>query len=238
MKTRRPQQEREVGRVWSEGAHYVYRCGGHELILSRRGVSDRLVAEIERAAVEFALVVDGPWLVLCYRIGDSPLWSAASPFNWHAMPERGRVLPAEVELAPETYTRLWSTLWISLVDAEDGEVRARRAVALRPEFTAALNKAIRDQALEQFSGAVGDHALAWLSHGEGAPIDRAVAWAKCDPVSIPEPSPPVDDEQLQREVQDQLRREPALDVSDIGVTVERGVVALQIDPHSGGGNAT
>ena len=165
--------------------------GGHELTLSHRGVTDRLAADVERAEAEFSLVVEGPWIVLCYRIGDSSPWSSASPFNWHMTPEGGRVVPAEVELSPETYARLWSTLWISLVDAESGVIRVRRAVALCPEFTRALHNAIRAQALEPFSGAAGDHALAWLSHSEGGPFDRAVARARCAAASCPDFARPV-----------------------------------------------
>jgi hypothetical protein len=176
---------------WPEGTHYRYRRGGHELIVSRRGVTERLVAVVEQAPADFALVVDGPWIVLCYRFGDASSWSVAPPFNWHMVPEKERVVPAEVELSSETYSRLWSTLWIRLVDSESGAVRARRAVALRPEFTRALHEAIRSQAREPFSGAVADHSLAWLNHAVDGLVGRAVVTTRCNPSSGPGAGHPV-----------------------------------------------
>jgi hypothetical protein len=186
--TMRP--DREQGTPWPGGARYDYRRGAHELVLSSRGVDDRQAATIGRAEAEFALVVEGPLLVLGYRFGVSGPWSYTAPFNWHMVPRDERTVPAEVELSGATYSRLWATLRITLVDAESGAIRARRAVALRPEFTRALHATLRRQAREPFCGAVGDHALAWLHHSDVAPVARAVARARSAATSRPEESVP------------------------------------------------
>src|SRR4051812_4031814 len=49
---------------WPEGAHYRYRLGSHRLLLAPCGLARRSEAVIGRAEAEFALVVEGPLLVL------------------------------------------------------------------------------------------------------------------------------------------------------------------------------
>ncbi|WP_422926292.1 hypothetical protein [Singulisphaera sp. PoT] len=162
-----------------DGSRFHCRRGFHELIIAQRCITGRLASTIQKAEAEFALIVEGPWIVLAYRFGDSPIWSYAEPFNWHLIPERERFVPAEVSLTAEAYSRLWLTLWITLIDADTGEVRALRSVALRPSFHQALSRAIREQSRREFSGAAADHALAWLNHGDDVPVQRAVARSSC-----------------------------------------------------------
>ena len=73
-----------------------------------------------RAEAEFALVVEGPLLVFGFRFGDAMPWTWAAPYNWHFAPPAERVVPAAVDLTPDSYARLWATLWITLVDAATG----------------------------------------------------------------------------------------------------------------------
>src|SRR3954451_10298344 len=105
---------------WIESAEYQYRLGRHRLTLAFPGVPSRLEAAVGGAEAEFALVVEGPLLVLGYRFGDAVPWSWAAPYNWHFAPAAERVVPAAIDLTPDTYARLWATLWITLVDAADG----------------------------------------------------------------------------------------------------------------------
>jgi hypothetical protein len=95
---------------WLDGADYQYRLGSHELILAIRGVTERQEAAVGRDEAEFALVVEGPLLVLGSRFGVTLPWSWATPYNWHFAPPAERDVPATVPLTPETYARLWSTL--------------------------------------------------------------------------------------------------------------------------------
>lgn len=162
-----------------EGAHYRYRRGTHELRLALLGPADRQVDDVAHGEAEFALIVEGPLIVLGYRFGEAIPWSAAAPFHWDTLADRDRAIPGYVPLTPQSRSRLWSTLWITLFDATDGAVLARRAVALPPEFTAALHDALRSQASGPFRGAAGEHALAWLSH-QGEPLpQRAARRARC-----------------------------------------------------------
>src|SRR4051794_9204742 len=66
---------------WLEGAEYLYRLGSHHLMLASRGESspDEYGAAVGRAEVQFALVVEGPLLVLGSRFGDTEPWRWASP---------------------------------------------------------------------------------------------------------------------------------------------------------------
>jgi hypothetical protein len=143
-------------------AEYQYRLGTHRLVLSVSGATEQHEAAVGRAEAEFMLVVEGPLLVLGYRFGEGTPWSWTAPFNWHFTAAAERVAPAAIALTPETYARLWATLWITLVDTDDGRVCTCRAVVLRPEFTHALHGVLREQALRPFRGAIADGALSWL----------------------------------------------------------------------------
>jgi hypothetical protein len=137
-------------RQWPEGAQYGYRSGGHELLLFFRTPSSREVRAVEFGPAEFALVAEGPLLVLLYQFRVVPYpgarlamaipWSAA-PFTIHRVPTDERVLP---ELPDDPEQR--AVLGIILIDADTGIIRAMRAVTFSPAFTAELEEAIRQQA--------------------------------------------------------------------------------------------
>jgi hypothetical protein len=168
---------------WLEGAEYQYRLGCHGLVLAIRGETEHHETAVGRAEAEFALVVEGPLLVFGYRFGDAMSWSWAAPYNWHFAPPVERVMPAAIAPTPEADARLWATLWITLVDADAGRVRVRRAVALRPEFTHALHGVLRAQALRPFRGAAADRALDRLRYAATPLSLRARVRTKCAAVS-------------------------------------------------------
>ncbi len=172
-----------VRNPWLEGADYRYHLGSHQLIRAIRGVSASQEAAVGRAEAELALVVAGPLLVFGSRFGATEPWSWATPYNWHFVPPSGWVVPATVPLTPETYSRLWATLWITLVDTATGHARIGRAVALSPEFTHALHGALREQAMRPFDAASADRALDGLQIAASRLERRARVTTRCAAVS-------------------------------------------------------
>ena len=164
---------------WLEGADYQYRLGSHRLVLATCGGARCCEAAVGRAEAEFALVVEGPLLVFGSRFGDTRPWIWAAPYNWHFAPPAERVVPAAVPLTPETYSRLWATLRITLVDTATGRDRIGRAVALRPEFTHALQGVLREQAMRPFQVAAADRALDALRCATDPLELRARARTRC-----------------------------------------------------------
>jgi hypothetical protein len=137
-------------RQWPEGAQYGYRDGGHELLLFFRHPSPREVRAVESGPGEFALVAEGPLIVLLYqfRLADHPgavvrpaiPWGEAL-FTIHRVPLDERVLP---ELPHDPDER--ALLTVMLIDADSGIIHAIRALTFPPAFTAELEEAIRQQA--------------------------------------------------------------------------------------------
>jgi hypothetical protein len=76
------------------------------------------------------------------------------------------------------------------------------------EFTHALHHAIREQALEPFCGAIGDHALAWLNRSEGGLIGRAAA-TRCGPAFWPNAGHPARQKLTDRKTRDLRTRRGA-----------------------------
>jgi hypothetical protein len=130
--------------TWPEGAQFACGRGGHELTLFCSDIDDDMVNEVRRGQAEFALIVQPSVIVLAYRFGRSIPWNDV-PYSWHLQPECQRLIP-EVDHSPEHRT----LLWISLVGTEDGIIQAQRGMTLSPDFTHALNEAIRAQALRAF----------------------------------------------------------------------------------------
>jgi hypothetical protein len=168
---------------WPEGAVYQYRLGSHRLVLATCGGASRHDAAVGRAEAEFSLIVEGPLLVLGSRFGDTRPGARAAPYNWHFAPPAERVVPAAVPLTPETYARLWATLWIALADTATGRDRIGRAVALRPEFKHALQGLLREQAMRPFRVAAADRALDGLRCATDPLELRARARTRCAAVS-------------------------------------------------------
>ncbi len=153
----------EVGKLynpnkqrWLEASQYSFRGGQHELVLFFNNPTPREVEEVRRGTAEFALHVERPLIVLCYRFGDGVPWSDA-PYSYHVLPEHERRLPPETDEAT-----IRALLLVYLVDAETGILRAMRQVSFSPEFTARLHGAIREQAIEPWDQSEYDRALAEL----------------------------------------------------------------------------
>jgi hypothetical protein len=131
-------------RQWPRGAEFAFGPGGHELTVFSSAIGPEVIDDVRRGPAEFALIVQGPVIVLAYRFGASIPWEDA-PYCWHLQPEFRRVIPASI-VVPE----IRSLLWITLVGAEDGIIHAQRGMTLSPAFTRALHEAIRDQAMSPF----------------------------------------------------------------------------------------
>ncbi len=164
---------------WPEGARYRYRLGGHELDLFLRRVRPKTLEDVVTGEVDLALLVEGPAIALAFRFGPDGPWAVTAPFHWQLLPPSDRALPGELAPTSEGSSRLWSTLWITLVEARTGQVLARRAVALRPEFTRNLHQAIRQQALESVPDTRLDPSPAWLRQRPEDLVARARARTHC-----------------------------------------------------------
>ena len=131
----------------------------HELVLFYRGVTDREVRSVEGGRAQIALVVEPPLIVLCYRFGDAIPWSIAS-YHW-----RQFARPGPIGRGARTGLR------IALIDAEDGEVRARRFVPLARGLVLAWDAAIGIQAARNCSEARYAAALAQFARAYPDPDD-------------------------------------------------------------------
>lgn len=151
-------KEAKVGERWSaeyarfdEGVHYVYRHGAHELTLFWPAPTPAEIAGMRDADVEVGLFNHGPAAFLLYKIKNVCEWSDAA-FNVHLLAEAERELPNE-----ETGDR--ARLKLTLVDAENGIVRARRILSLDKVMTQALKHAMREQANAPFNRMIYDAAV-------------------------------------------------------------------------------
>ena len=151
-------KEPAIGERWSaehnrydEGVRYVYRFGAHELTLFWAAPTPVEVVGLRDADVEVGLFSYGPAAFLLYKAKNVCEWSDAS-FNAHLVPEAERELPNEV---PGDRARLK----ITLVDAEDGIVRARRILSLDKVMTQALKHTLREQMAASFNRLIYDAAV-------------------------------------------------------------------------------
>lgn len=147
---------------WPEGVTYNYRGGGHELIMFLSCPSPEEVYGITKGKAEFGLLVQKETIFFLYQFdhGMKPYglpWSDAS-FQWWLNKPEDRTLPN-----PEPTDLERALLFVCVVDADTGIIAGMRSVTLSPEFTAALHKAIRQQARTAWEGQMKyDHALARL----------------------------------------------------------------------------
>ncbi|MBV8232686.1 MAG: hypothetical protein JO329_22115 [Planctomycetaceae bacterium] len=141
---------------WPPGSHYRHHRGGHELIRVVRKIGDDHVAAFLRGRAEFALLVDDPLIIVCSRFGAALPW-AEGVFHWHRVPRPERAWPALAD-DPDA----GAALDVSLVEARDGRIRARRRVTLSPAFTRVLHEQILEQARCTYDPSEVDRALATL----------------------------------------------------------------------------
>lgn len=167
---------RQVGEVWSpdhdrydEGARYVYRQGAHELTLFWNGPTVAEIAGLRSRPVEVGLYGHGPAAFLLYRIDNVCEWSDLA-FNVHLIAAAERQLPAE---PPGERARLR----ITLVDAKNGVIRAKRIVSLDKVMTQALRHVMEAQAAAAFERIAYDAALA-EAHARFADSDAMIRAAE------------------------------------------------------------
>ena len=130
----------EGRRDWPEGAIYRYDRNGHEILRIVRGVDDGLAALVTREPIDLALVIEGPLVVMCSRVGEALPWAGAS-FHWHRVRRSDRILPS-----PGFETQAGSRVDLMLLQAPGGRVRAVRPITLPIDFTRMLHEAILEQA--------------------------------------------------------------------------------------------
>jgi hypothetical protein len=151
-------ETRHVGERWSpehdkydEGARYLYRHGAHELTLFWNGPTEAESNGFRANPVEVGLYVQGPAAFLLYRIQDVCEWSDVA-FNVHLVPEAERELPNEAAGDRARFR-------LTLVDAGNGIIRAKRIVSLDKVMTQALRMVMTEQAASPFDRAAYDAAV-------------------------------------------------------------------------------
>lgn len=149
---------RQIGEVYSpehrhydEGARYAYHGEGHELVLFWSGPTPAEVEGFRVRPMEVGLFTHGPAAFLLYKIKDVCEWSDVA-FNVHLVPAEERELPNET---PGDRARLRLTL----VDAQDGVIRAKRIVSLDKVMTQALKHAMVEQAAAVFNRIIYEGAV-------------------------------------------------------------------------------
>ncbi len=148
----------QVGERWSEaytryeeGARFLYRHGAHELTLFWQAPTAAEINGFCLKPVEVGLYVQGPAAFLLYKIEDVCDWSDVA-FNVHRVPEDERELPNEP-------TGERARFRLTLVDAQDGIVRAKRIVSLDKVMTQALRMVMQAQAAATFDRAAYEAAV-------------------------------------------------------------------------------
>jgi hypothetical protein len=149
---------RQVGEVYSaehdkydEGTRYTYKNGAHDLVLFWNQPTAAEIQGFRDEPVELALYQDGPAAFLLYKIRNVCEWSDAA-FNVHLVPESERELPDEP-------TGERARLILTLVDASDGVIKAKRFVSLDKVMTQALRHVMTDQAGRGFTRLLYDAAV-------------------------------------------------------------------------------
>lgn len=124
---------------WEERGVYQHRSGAHELVLFFERPTPAEVRAVREGEAAFAVLAELPVLIFCYRFGTALPWSDA-PFSIHLLPKGTQTAPFLFSSAEER-----ALLNIVLVGAEDGIIRALRAVTFSPAFSRFLHQSIREQ---------------------------------------------------------------------------------------------
>lgn len=134
------------GGIPPEGVRYDFRGGQHCLDMVLPTLTSDEILAFRKSTVSFALGVArshaGMVIFLLFEIPGITAWSDC-PFSIHLVDPEIRQLPSGTgNLGDEPH----ALLQMSLVDADDGIVKALRALTFSPAFTARLHLAIRAQA--------------------------------------------------------------------------------------------
>jgi hypothetical protein len=127
----------------------------HELVLVYPGITEREIAAVKWGKASFALVVEPPLILLCFRFGDAIGWSIA-PCPWNQNPGAGGMLANENDLGMV----MISSVCVSLIDASTSVTRAQRVVPLSRSMSRAWVASMRRQSLQHCSNARYRAALA------------------------------------------------------------------------------
>jgi hypothetical protein len=138
-------------RGYDEGARYAYHKGAHDLALFWTNPSAAEIAGFRDRPVTVGLYVNGAAAFLLYKIDGVCEWSDVA-FNVQRLPEAERELPDEP-------TGERGRLRLTLVDAGDGIIKAKRLVSLDKVMTQALRHAMREQAGRPFVQPLYDLAV-------------------------------------------------------------------------------
>jgi hypothetical protein len=144
-----------VRRQWPERVIYRYQSGGHTLTAFLPDPSPEEVMAYRKGRAEFALLAappEAPDIILfLFRFGGEE-WGD-SPYSIHlAAIEQGSPveLPAPLSAPDDATYRM--ILNITLVDGNDGTIKALRVSSFSPAFTRALHAALIDQAARPYPG--------------------------------------------------------------------------------------
>lgn len=157
----RPEVEgdtRKVGEVYlpeythyDEGARYAYSKGAHDLVLFWAAPSALEIAGFRDRPIDVGLYINGSAAFLLYKIEGICEWSDVA-FNVRRVPDDEREMPDEP-------TGERARLRLTLVDAGDGVIKAKRLVSLDKVMTQALRHVMREQLAGAFVQPLYDLAV-------------------------------------------------------------------------------
>jgi hypothetical protein len=132
---------------WSPGSSLSIERRGYALTIFKSELTEDDCREFCEQSATFALVIESPLLVLCHRFGTALPWSS-TPYAYPLDSKAGRTRRVPSEILSGSRARLR----VRLVDADCGVIRAQRRFVLSPQFTVALDDAVRQQACISFDG--------------------------------------------------------------------------------------
>jgi hypothetical protein len=136
---------------YEEGARYTYYKQAHDLVLFWNQPSAAEIAGFRDRPISVGLYVNGAAAFLLYKIEGVCEWSDVA-FNVQRQAEAERELPDEP-------TGERGRIRLTLVDAGDGLIKAKRLVSLDKVMTQALRHAMREQAARPFVQPLYDLAV-------------------------------------------------------------------------------
>lgn len=115
-------------------ASFSYRQDAYDLVLNE---GSSRIQPVLRGEAEFALIVEGPLILIAYRFGHAGHWSIA-PFTWLDLPRSEQIPPRMAEDR--------ALLSISMKPSRGQDLQPVRNLTLSLDFTRALNDAVRERA--------------------------------------------------------------------------------------------
>lgn len=122
---------------YSEATQYCYHNGEHDLALFWSRPTLKEINGFLGQPVELALHVEQSVLFLLYRIADTCEWSDVA-FNIHQLRAEERIVPADIPGSR-------AVLQMTLVNADNGIILAKRMLSIGPAMTQALRHTLQEQ---------------------------------------------------------------------------------------------